>query len=94
MNSEITKQCLTVTLKLSTAPTVISSAYLPDHTFIHFLVLDVTSLVFNIFPATCTVLYAKLQYSLTNMIVLVVCYVIAKTHFTRYSELRPPEQGL
>ena len=77
----ITKQCLTVAIKLSTVLTMVPSVYLPDHISIRILALDITSSVFNVFSASCTEVYTKLQYSLTNIVVLIICYIVAKIHF-------------
>lgn len=82
----ITKQCLTVAIKLSTVLTMVPSVYLPDHTSIRILAIDITSSVFNVFSASCTEVYTKLQYSLTNIVVLIICYIVAKIHFAHYSE--------
>lgn len=49
---------------------MVSADYLPGYPSIHIVVLDVTSLVFNIFPASCSEVYAKLQYSLTKVVVI------------------------
>lgn len=60
--------------------------YLTIHLPIYILALDITSLVFNTFPASCAEVYTKWQYSLSNIVVVVVCYFVAKIHFTPYSE--------
>ena len=60
------------------------------HTSIHILALDVTSLVFKVFPASgadTSCVHTKLQYSLTDTVVVIVCYIVAKIHSVRDSEL-------
>lgn len=66
--------------------------YMTIHLPIYILAFDITSLVFNTFPARCIEVYTKLQYSLPNIVTVVVCYVVAKIHFTHYSECIHPSR--
>lgn len=66
----ITKQTLLLTIKLYTVPTVVSSDYLPGYLSIHIVILDVNYLAFSTFPASCSEVYAKLQYSLTKVVLI------------------------